>query len=307
MVTHENQGARSISIIVAVGCVCVMLSIFAAVAFEMRHRAIRVYRKKFISARPPWYYMWGPHACGKMINIAFCWWMIKGVVFESSADAYCSANYPVNEFSQCNNDDICQLYEDDDGTIECASAFTDFYIARWAIVSFLTVIDLCCLYCMAQEDGTKTITQKEWAKQFWERNFWKDFDPECAVWYRPCEPERVAALFFYALIRYGIHSLLVWLHYVLYSRLLPYSDASIQWYDVWPVLCLVALKTSLHICYFRGKQYSPEKEKPHQIREILVSRLSHSSLAAVVESYLPLYHDSRKCPAELLAIKIDIQ
>jgi len=312
MIEHEAQGARSVSVVVAIGCISVMLPIFAAIAFEMCRRAYRNYHKKFITARPPLYYLWGPFVCGTLITIAFCWWLIKGTIFESSVNAYCSANYPVHEFSQfretCDNDDKCQL--DKDGfnrkyvKYECTSAFTDFYIARWVIVSLFALLDLCRLCCCCSESKRSQHQCFILAciDTFEQRGLWVGYWPECISCFEDEDgPYILLAVLLDALLRYGIHFLFMCLHYGLYSPLLPFSDAILRWYDIWPVMCLVALKTSLHYFYLNGERYNQEKENMHLIREILVDKLSHSSLAAVVESYLPLYHDPEKCPAELLA------
>jgi len=322
MAQNEGQGLRNMSVVVAIGSVCVMLSIFVAVTREMCRRAYRMYHKKFISALPPIYYLWGPFVCDMLIFIAFYWWLIKGVVFESTANAYCSANYPVDNFAQfrvtCDNDDICQL-DKSDGAYECISVSANYYIWRWVVLGFFTAIELCrccfifnpttyfgiqCLCCTSilccdfpvsrheakfscGRTGKQTLWP-EWPQSFWIRRFWED---QCCL-FPAVSCDRG--------LRYGVHFLFAFLHYALYSPLLPDSDAVLQWYDVWPVLALVILKISLHISYLCGEAYDPEKEKPHKIREILVDELENSTLAAVVESYLPFYHDSRKCPVELM-------
>lgn len=87
--------------------------------------------------------------------------------------------------------------------------------------------------------------------------------------------------------------------------MVPDSDAALMWFEVWPVFALLILKITLQCKYFCGPVYDPKKESPYLIREILTDKLAHSSFAAVVESYLPLFHDSKACPAELLAIEVD--
>jgi len=350
MAQNEDRGVRNMSVIVAIGCLCVMLSIFWAITVELCRYANRIYHKKFISARPPMYCLWGPFLCDVLIFIAFYWWLVKGVVFESTANAYCTTNYPVDEFSQfrvtCDNDDICEL-DKDDGAYECTSAFTEVYVWRWVVVSVFFVVELCRLffccaadhtsewdyYCCVPENSAKPdvdpmgfgaqclcwklLCHNSWcnheeydkfiAQVFWKRRMWTSRHESPGLSRKLNEKRRAGdwqCWFCDMSFRYGVHIAFACVYYAKFSPLLPDSDAALTWYDVWPAIALVVLKFWLQQCYYGNLPYDPEEENPHEIREILVDRLEHTSLAAVVESYLPLYHNSGKCPAELLTREV---
>jgi len=257
-------------------------------------------------------------------------------VFESTANVYCSANYHVDKFAQfrvtCDNDDICQL-DKDDGIYECTSAFTDFYIWPWVVLSLFFVVELTRFVCSGADHSA------QWGYYCFESPESKEpeaangFNAQCLCWkllcHNPCcnpkdydkfiaqvfwkrrmwvskheSPQQCEAAwccwYWDMLFRYGVHLVFACIHYAQYSPLLPDSDAALTWYDVWPAIALMTLKYCLQHCYYCNDPYDPEEENPHEIREILVDRLETSNLAAVVESYLPFYHDSETCPAELL-------
>merc|ERR1712025_243926 len=128
---------------------------------------------------------------------------------------------------------------------------------------------------------------------FWQRETWRDCGRTRWDWFACFEVNPYVITLVIGCVFYGV-----------YTPMFFAADVTLKWFDIWPVIALLAVKIALQFDYFCGKPFVPKDEKvaekPFLIREILVAKLGHSSIAAIVEAYLPLFHSSSYCPPHLL-------